>query len=117
MKVHAPVGICAMLLACACLSGCGSSNEGPALAPPIAAKPDVNITFGGANHMCVVALYSEQQGSTIPCAELVQFMKDELRLGTGAIYDTHGADADPAEAAAASKNLQAAGYRFLGGHR
>ena len=70
------------------LAGCGSSVNAPAQAPqPIAAKPDVIITLDGERHACVVALYNEAQGSTVPCKEVVPFVRDELRLPSGAIYD------------------------------
>ena len=100
------------------LFGCGSANNGPApVAAPIAGKPDVVITFDGANHACVVALFAEPQGNTIPCAELVPFLKDELRLPSGSIYDTHmAANPDAAEVAKTTRTLNEAGYRFIGGH-
>ena len=100
------------------LLGCGSATHGPApVAAPIAGKPDVVITFNGANHACVVALFAEPQGSTIPCTDLIPFLKDELRLPSGAIYDTHMAtNADAAEAAKTTRTLNEAGYRFIGGH-
>jgi hypothetical protein len=100
-----------------CLSGCGSSSNAPAVSPAIAAKPDVNITFDGANHVCIVALNSEPQGSTIPCADLIPFLRDELRLPSGSIYDTQmAAKVDPAEVAKTTQSLKDAGYRFIGGH-
>ena len=98
------------------LIGCGSPGNAPAGAP-IAAKPDVVITFDGANHACVVALASEQNGNTIPCAELIPFLRDELRVANGAIYDTRvTGNADGAEVARTTQNLNDAGYRFIGGH-
>lgn len=117
----APVSaLCATGLACIailCLPGCGSSSNAPAVSPAIAAKPDVNITFDGANHACIVALNSEPQGSTIPCADLIPFLKDELRLPSGSIYDTHmAAKVDAAEVAKTTQSLKDAGYRFIGGH-
>lgn len=99
------------------LCGCGSANNAPAPAAPIAAKPDVIITFDGVNHACVVALFTEPQGSTIPCKDLVPFLKDELRLASGSIYDTRVvAKADEAEVANTTRSLNDAGYRFIGGH-
>jgi hypothetical protein len=100
------------------LAGCGSSANGPAaVSAPIAAKPDVIITFDGANHTCIVALYTEPQGSTIPCADLIRFLRDELRVTGGAIYDTHvTSNADAAEVAKTTQSLKDAGYRFIGGH-
>jgi hypothetical protein len=106
--------ICAPLL----LVGCGSSNNAPAPAPSaIAAKPDVIITFDGERHTCVVALPSEAQGSIVPCADVIPFMRDELKLASGSIYDTRTiAKADEAEIAKTTQNLKDAGYRFIGGH-
>ena len=100
------------------LVGCGSSNNAPApVAPAIAEKPDVIITFDGERRTCVVALYSEPQGSLIPCADIIPFMRDELRLASGSIYDTRTiAKVDQAEVARTIQNLKEAGYRFIGGH-
>lgn len=104
-------------IAILCLLGCGSSGNAPAVSPAIAAKPDVNITFDAENRACIVALYAEPQGSTIPCADLIPFLRDELRLPSGSIYDTHmAAKVDSAEVAKTTQNLKDAGYRFIGGH-
>lgn len=104
-----------LLFAASCLFGCGSGGNAPTSAAPIAAKPDVFITFDGANQACLVALYSEPQGSTIPCAEVVPFLKDELRLPSGSIYDTRATGkADEAEMAKTTRTLNEAGYRFIG---
>jgi hypothetical protein len=99
-------------------AACGSSNNAPAADPPIAAHPDVIITFDRANHACIVALYSEPNGNTIPCAELIPFLRDELRVPNGAIYDTHvgAANVDEAEVAKITQSLKDTGYRFIGGH-
>lgn len=106
--------VCAPLL----LIGCGSASNAPAPIPAaIAAKPDVIITFDGERHTCVVALSSEAQGSIVPCAEVIPFMRDELRLASGSIYDTRTiAKTDAAEVAKTTQNLKDAGYRFIGGH-
>jgi hypothetical protein len=106
--------ICAPLL----LIGCGSSNNAAApVSAAIAAKPDVIITFDGERHTCVVALLSEAQGSIVPCTDVIPFMRDELRLASGSIYDTRTiAKADAAEVAKTTQNLKDAGYRFIGGH-
>ena len=108
----------AMICAPLFLIGCGSSNHAPApVTPAIAAKPDVVITFDGERHSCVVALSSEAQGSIIPCADVIPFMHDELRLASGSIYDTRTiAKFDEAEVAKTTRNLNEAGYRFIGGH-
>jgi hypothetical protein len=100
------------------LMGCGSSNHAPApVSAAIAAKPDVIITFDGERHTCVVALPSEAQGSIVPCADVIPFMRDELRLASGSIYDTRTiAKADQEEVAKTTQNLKDAGFRFIGGH-
>ncbi len=100
------------------LIGCGSSTNAPApVSPAIAAKPDVIVTFDGQRHSCVVALSSETQGSIIPCTDIIPFMRDELRLASGSIYDTRTiAKFDEAEIAKTTQNLKDAGYRFIGGH-
>lgn len=100
------------------LVGCGSSNNAPApVSPAIAEKPDVIITFDGERHTCVVALYSEAQGSLVPCADIIPFIRDELRVASGSIYDTRTiAKVDEAEVAKTIQNLKDAGYQFIGGH-
>lgn len=100
------------------LAGCGSSNNAPApVSAAIAAKPDVTITFDGQRHACVVALSSETQGSIVPCADVIPFMRDELRVASGSVYDTRTiAKFDEAEVAKTTQNLKDAGYRFIGGH-
>lgn len=102
------------------LAGCGSSTEAPASyqGPPlIAAKADVIVTLDGKQHVCVVALNNEQQGNNIACDDVVAFVKDELRLPSGSVYDIHGdKDADKAEVARVAAGLKGAGYRFIGGH-
>jgi hypothetical protein len=102
------------------LAGCGSSTEAPApyQGPPlIAAKADVIVTLDGKQHVCVVALYNEQQGNSIACDDVVAFVRDELRLPSRSVYDIHGdKNADQAELARVAASLKAAGYRFIGGH-
>ena len=116
-------GACRVLCASvvtASLASCGSSTEAPAAyqGPPlIAAKADVIVTLDGKSHTCIVALNNEPQGNNIACNDVVPFVKDELRLPSGAIYDIHGDhDADKAEIGRVGNNLKAAGYRFIGGH-
>ena len=93
------------------LAGCGS----PANAP-VAAKPDVIITFDDARHTCVVALSSETQGSAVPCDEVVPFVKEQLRLPSGSIYDIRTiSKVDEVEMAKVGTSLKGAGYRFIGG--
>ncbi len=75
------------------------------------------VTLDGGRHACVVALPTEPQGSIIPCAEVVAFIRDELRAASGAVYDIRGtADADDAEMVRVGTVLNDAGYRFIGGH-
>jgi hypothetical protein len=102
------------------LAGCGkSASTSPAPSappPPIAARPDVIVTLDGGRHTCVVALYSEAQGSAISCDEVVSFVKDELRVPSGSIYDIRTIPGvDKAEMAGVEASLQGAGYRFIGG--
>jgi hypothetical protein len=104
------------------LVGCGSSTNAPAsgaasVSPPIADKADVIITVDGVHHSCVAALYSEPQGSTVPCEELIPFIRDELRIPSGSIYDIHAVAAgDTVEMSKVRASLTEAGYRFIGGH-
>lgn len=100
------------------LIGCGSStNPAPSVPPAIAAKPDVIVTFDGERHTCVVALYNEPEGNIIPCTDVVPFIRDELRVASGSIYDTRTvAKFDEAEIGKTLQNLKDAGYRFIGGH-
>ena len=98
--------------------GCGSpSNPPAAVSPAIAAKPDVIVTFDGERHTCVVALYSEAQGSIASCPDIVPFIRDELKVASGSIYDTRTvAQVDAGEVAKTTQSLKDAGYRFIGGH-
>ena len=109
-----------LIAGAALLGGCGSRSDAPmpaAPSPAIAAKPDALITFDGERHTCVVALSGEAQGSIVACADLVPFMRDELRLAGGSIYDTRTVGKpDTAEIAKTTQNLKDAGYRFIGGH-
>ena len=103
----------AFTLAAVLLAGCDPSAN---TAPKIAEHAAVTITVDGEHHACVVALYKEAQGSSIPCAEVVSFLRDQLRLQGGSIYDVHiipGSDA--AEMSGLRTGLKGAGYRFIGG--
>jgi hypothetical protein len=100
------------------LAGCGPSADTPAPVPPqIAAKPDVIITIDSSRKTCLVALLKEAQGSAVACDEVVPFVRDEMRVASGSIYDlrtTPGVDA--AQTQKVQANLNGAGYRFIGGH-
>ena len=62
------------------------------------------------------ALYSEAQGSAIASEDVVRFVRDELRLPSGSIYDIRTIpDVDEAEMARVEASLKGAGYRFIGG--
>jgi hypothetical protein len=97
------------------LSGCGPSANTPVPAP-IGARPDVIVTIDGKRHACVVALYSEAQGSTISCEDVIPFVRDELRLASGSKYDIRAnSDADGTVMAGVESSLTGAGYRFVRG--
>jgi hypothetical protein len=84
--------------------------------PKIAERADVNITLDSERHACVVALDREQQGSTVRCDEVIHFLKDELRLKNGAVYDIRTTrDFDQGQMARLGASLNGAGYRFIGG--
>ncbi len=110
-------GFCALFVSAfvVSLTGCGSSGDSTA-SSPIAAKPDVIVTFDGGHHGCIVALSTEAQGSAISCGEVVSFIRDELRLPRGAIYDVRTIpDVEQGEMARVGAALDDAGYRFIGG--
>ncbi len=105
------------------LAACGSSTNAPAphapaqTTPSLVAKPDVIITVDGVQHACVVALYSEPNGSSIPCTDLIPFLRDELRVPNGAVYDLRTTPpVDKAEVLKVHADLKNAGYAFIGGH-
>jgi hypothetical protein len=102
------------------LSGCGPSASAPDAAPSVAVKPDVIVTLDGEHHTCLVALSTEAQGSSIGCDEVVPFVRDELRVPSGSIYDLRTLPrADQAEVAKVEASLKGAGYRSgaTQGHR
>lgn len=95
------------------LTGCGHSASS---IPRIADRADVNITLDSERRTCVVALAQEQQGSTVKCEEVVPFLKDELRVKPGTVYDVHiTRDFDRERMAQLGASLNGAGYRFIGG--
>jgi hypothetical protein len=98
------------------LGGCGQSAKPPSSAPAaVASRPDVTITVDATRRKCVVRLSSEAQGSFVACDDVVAFVKDELRLRSGSIYDVRATpDVDAREIARVRANLNGAGYRFIG---
>jgi len=112
--LHQMKGELVSIAVTALLAGCGPS-AGNAV-PKIAEKADVTITIDGGRHTCVVTLLKEAQGSAIPCGDVVPFLRDELRLQSGSIYDIRTIpDIDDKELARLGANLKGAGYRFIGG--
>jgi hypothetical protein len=104
------------------LAACGqpANTSGPAPAPaappPIAAKPDVIVTLDGARHDCLVALYSEAQPNIISCDDVVAFVRDELRVPSGSIYDIRAdSNSDAAQRTKVEASLKGAGYRYIRG--
>jgi hypothetical protein len=96
------------------VTGCGQSSKGPAPAPAVS-RADVTVTFDGKRHKCVVALSSEAQGNSIPCGDVVSFVREELRVPSGAVYDIRKIpDVDETQVAKVSADLNSAGYRFVG---
>ena len=115
MKVCTAFGFAAALIL---VTACGSRSDEPASnasSPPTAEKADVTIVVDGAQHSCVVSLASEAQGSSIPCKEVVAFIKDELRVVSGSSYDLRVRGAQEIEAASVRVSLRDAGYRPVGG--
>jgi hypothetical protein len=112
MKVLGTLIMSAIAIA---LAGCGPSAS-PSAPPTIAARADVIVTLDGGRHSCVVALYNEPQGSIVPCSDVVSFIKDELRVASGAVYDVRTIPrVNEAEMARVVGDLNGAGYRFIGG--
>jgi hypothetical protein len=98
------------------ICGCGRSGNPSDSGPSPAAKPDVIITFDGARHACSVALYNEAQPSSVPCGEVLDFVRDQLRVPSGSKYQTRKMpQVDPEDVAKVLASLNGAGYRLLGG--
>jgi len=92
----------------ALLAGCGRSSD--------SAKSDVIVKIDGAHHACLVALNSEAQANSISCDDVVSFVRDELRLPKGSIYDMRTiGDVDAAQKSKIKTALDGAGYRSPGG--
>jgi hypothetical protein len=93
------------------LAGCGPSTYTPEAS--VSSKSDVIITLDGDHHTCVVALSGEPQGSTVACADVVPFVRDELRRGSGSSYDIRAlGKVDDAQRAKVESDLKGAGYRM-----
>jgi len=107
--------LCMMTVVLVLLAGCGRSSNPPAAQPPAAAKPDIIVTVDGERHACVVAKYGEPTGSTVGCADVVAFVRDELRVRDGSTYELRGPAADTVETNKVKAALDGAGFRFVGG--
>jgi hypothetical protein len=84
--------------------------------PPIASRPDVIVTFDGERHGCVVALNDETKGHAMSCEGVLPFIRDDLKLQSGSIYDIRTIpDVDEAEMRRVTASLKDAGYRFIEG--
>jgi ABC-type Fe3+-hydroxamate transport system substrate-binding protein len=100
------------------LSGCGRAEDPAtrvaAATPAVAPTPDVIVTLDGKTRDCLVALSREAQGSAVACDDVAPFLRDELRVPSGAVYALHAsADIDSAQVAKVNAALQGAGYRSL----
>ncbi len=100
------------------VAACGSRSAEPAIdasPPSTSEKADVTIVVDGTSHACVVSLAREAQGSSIPCKEVIAFIKEELRFASGSSYDLRLRGAEEADAVNLRTSLRDAGYRPLGG--
>jgi hypothetical protein len=107
----------ASLALCAAVTGCARPAGAPnAVAPAVATRPDVVVTFDGERHACVVALFNESEGRTMSCDGVLPFVRDGLKLQTGALYDIRTIpDVDEAQIHSVAASLNGAGYRFVEG--
>jgi hypothetical protein len=79
-------------------------------------KADVIVTVDAKTHGCLVALSSEAQGSAVGCDDVVAFVRDELRVPSGSVYDIHTSPGtDAALGSKLDANLKGAGYRHMPG--
>jgi ABC-type Fe3+-hydroxamate transport system substrate-binding protein len=102
---------------CILAAGCGSPSNTSGTSSG-GANPAVIVTIDGARQACVVALAGEPQGSTVPCDDVVPFLRDELRVPSGSTYDIRGApSADKTALAKVDTSLRDGGYLFIGGLR
>jgi hypothetical protein len=107
----------ASLTLCALITGCAKPTGAPnPVVPPIASRPDVIVTFDGERHACVVALFNEAKGHAMSCDGVLQFIRDDLKLQSGSVYDIRAIpDIDEAEMHRVTASLNGAGYRFIEG--
>jgi hypothetical protein len=93
------------------LVACGKSGS-PSGSASAARQPDVTVKIDGTRHKCIVALAGEKQGNVIPCDDVVSFVKEELRVPGGSIYDIATVSAvDEASTTKVRAALDGAGYR------
>jgi hypothetical protein len=99
------------------LAGCGQSSHAPtSTSPGAGVKPDVIVTVDNEHHTCLISKHSEPTGSTVGCADVVPFIRDELRVRDGSSYDIRGlAPVDEIETNKVRSALDGAGFRFVGG--
>jgi hypothetical protein len=99
------------------LDGCGAHEKTAVpVSKPLAAKRDFIVTFDGESHVCLVALYTEAQGSAVPCKEVGSFARNELGIPSGSIYDLRTIPKiNDAEMLSLAASLRAAGYRYIRG--
>ena len=96
------------------LAGCGKSASPGA--GPLSSTPGLTVTLEGKRHQCSVALASESNGSLVPCADVASFVRDQLRLPQGSVYEIRTvAVVEEAEIAKVRDSLNGAGYRLNGG--
>lgn len=97
--------ICLSVATLIFLAGCGKSG-------PSSNKPaDVSIKVDGTRHKCIVALAKEPQGNVISCDELASFIKEELRLPSGSVYELGSVPpVDDSAMTKARASLNDAGY-------
>jgi hypothetical protein len=107
----------ASLTLCALLTGCARPTGAPnPVAPTAATRPDVIVTFDGERHACVVALLNEPEGHTMSCDGVLPFVRDDLKLQSGSVYDIRTTpDVDEAAIHRVAAGLNGAGYRLIEG--
>jgi hypothetical protein len=106
----------AAFAAASVVAACGASNNAPtSVLPQSANKADVLVTLDSVHHECMVTLSKEEHGNSIACGDIIPFLKDELRLPTGATFDVRTTqEVSKADSGNLRKSLSAAGYRSVG---